>query len=112
MRVTGLFLFECSTDRFDHIVVGRLIRFRGGDQVGVLIAPGRISKQIMFAAGLERRSWLIHQKHIVVYPKYYVQKFIWPEATVDEVVWHKFYKKGWFVFVQCSTCTSKDSTFI
>ncbi len=112
MWVTGLFFIECTTDRFNHLVVGRLIRFRGGDQVGVHIASGRMSKKIMFAARLERCSWLIHHKHIIVYPKNYIQKFIWPEAAVDEVIWHKFYEKSRFVFVQRSTCTSKDSTFI
>jgi len=112
MQVTGLFLFECSTDRFNHVVVGRLIRFRGGDQVGVHTASGRIPKKIMYAARLERCSWLIYQKDIVVYPKNYVQKFIWPEAAVDEMVWHKFNEKGGFIFVQRSTCASKDSNFI
>ena len=112
MQVTGLCLIECSKDRFNYVVVGRLTRFRGGDQVGVHTASGRISKKIMFAARLERCSWLIHQKHIIVYPKNYIQKLIRPEAAVDEVIWRKFYAKGWFVFVQRSTCASKDSTII
>jgi hypothetical protein len=56
---TRLFFVECSTDRFNHLVMDWLIRSRGGDQIGVRNASGRISKKIMFAAELERCPWLI-----------------------------------------------------